>query len=259
MSVVDEYLARVDHPGGPPTLETLRGLTRAHVETIPFENLDVVLGQHRGIGLDAVVDKLVRRRRGGYCYEHAGLLLTVLAHLGFAVRPAVARVQPDRGGPNTHEALIVTVDGQDHLADVGFGAGMLLPMPLVDRATVDQAGWTNRIEADGRCWTLIQPGSEGDERAYRVDPDPALPVDFEVFHHYTSTHPGSPFTGQVVVMRLEEGRSRRLVRSTLTTEYADGRTEQREVTADTVVDELADLDVVLDDHEAAALRAWWTG
>ena len=166
-------------------------------------------------------------------------------------------MQPEHG-PNTHMALIVTVDGEEYLTDVGFGAGMLVPMPLVDGARVDQAGWTNRLEREGRCWTLIQPGADGTEnRAYRVDPERAEPVDFEVFHHYTATHPASPFTGQLVVMRLEEGLSRRLVRTTLTHEYADGRVEQREVGVDTVVEELAGLGVELDAEEAAALRAWW--
>lgn len=253
--VVAEYLARVGLSGRRPTL---RELTRAHVETIPFENVDVVLGRHPGLAPDAVVDKLVRRRRGGYCYEHARLFAAVLEQLGYVVRPVMARVKPDRGGLRTHRTLVVDVDGAGHLVDVGFGASMIAPMPLRDGVVVDQAGWDHRLEhADGH-WTLVRRTLRGEERIYRMDPQPSLPVDDEVAHHYTSTHPSSPFTGQLVVMRLAEGVSRRLVRDTLTTEYADGRVEEQRVTADTVVDVLASLDVDLDGEEAAALRAWWS-
>lgn len=246
---VGEYLDRIGLSGRPALAE----LTRAHVEAIPFENVDVVLGRHRGIGLDAVVDKLVRRRRGGYCYEHARLFAAVLEHLGYPVRTVMARVQADRGGPRTHRALIV----DDQLVDVGFGAGMLVPMPLRDGAVVDQAGWEHRLERepDGQ-WTLVRPTRAGEERAYLLDPRPSQPADDEVAHHYTSTHPSSPFTGQLVVMRLAPGVSRRLVRHTLTTEHADGRVE--EVPVDDVVDVLASLDVELARDEAAALRDWWS-
>lgn len=255
-TVVAEYLDRIGLPGARPALHEL---TRAHVAAIPFENVDVVLGRHRGIGLDAIVDKLVRRPRGGYCYEHARLVAAVLDHLGYAVRPVMARVQPDRGGPRTHRALVVDLDGEEHLVDVGFGASMVVPMPLRDGIVVDQAGWAHRLEREGGQWTLVRHTVAGEERAYRMDPQPSEPVDDEVAHHYTSTHPASPFTGQLVVMRLGEGVSRRLVRQTLTTEYADGRVVEDEVTAETVVDVLASLDVHLDGEEAAALRAWWRG
>jgi len=248
-SVVAEYLDRVGLSGERPTLSEL---TRAHVAAIPFENVDVVLGRHRGIGLDVVVDKLVRRRRGGYCYEHARLMAALLDHLGYEVRPVMARVQADRGGPRTHRALVV----DEQLVDVGFGASMLVPMPLRDGVVVDQAGWPHRLEREGREWTLVRSTRDGEERAYRLDPEPSEPVDDEVAHHFTATHPSSPFTGQLVVMRLADGVSRRLVRTTLTTEYADGRVEEQEVTD--VVDTLASLDVDLDDDEAAALRAWWS-
>lgn len=246
---VSDYLDRIGLSGAP----SLPELTRAHVAAIPFENVDVVLGRHRGIALDVIVDKLVRRRRGGYCYEHARLFAAVLEHLGYEVRTVMARVQADRGGPRTHRALIV----DDQLVDVGFGASMIVPMPLRDGAAVDQAGWEHRLEhePDGQ-WTLVRRTVAGEERAYLMDPRPTLPVDDEVAHHFTSTHPSSPFTGQLVVMRLAPGVSRRLVRRTLTTEHADGRVEEQEV--GDVVATLRSLDVELDDEEAAALRAWWS-
>src|ERR1044072_7677391 len=113
---------------------------RAHVQAIPFENVDVVLRQHQGISLDVVSAKLVGRRRGGYCYEQSGLFAAVLELIGYTAHPLSARGRPRARGPYTHMTLVVDVDGRRFLADFGFGAGILAPMPLVDGHEVDQAG-----------------------------------------------------------------------------------------------------------------------
>src|SRR5579884_4195212 len=103
---VDSYLRRIGHPPvAAPTAEALRSLHEAHVRTIPFENIDVVLGSHRGLSLEAIQDKLVRRERGGYCYEHALLFAAVAERLGFEVTRLMSRVQPHRSGARTHMTL----------------------------------------------------------------------------------------------------------------------------------------------------------
>src|SRR6185369_9076079 len=91
---LDAYLARVGQPRRAPSEDALTELMRAHVKAIPFENVDVVLGQHQGISLDVVSAKLVGRRRGGYCYEQSGLFAAVLERLGYTVHRLSARVQP---------------------------------------------------------------------------------------------------------------------------------------------------------------------
>jgi N-hydroxyarylamine O-acetyltransferase len=253
---VDAYLARIGHPRVPPTAEALRTLTRAHVRAIPFENVDVVLGAHRGIGLEAITDKLVRRLRGGYCYEHALLFAAVAQRLGFEVRRLIARVQPHRSGPRTHMTLRVGADGIEHLVDVGFGAGMFVPMPLRDGALVDQAGWLHRLTSSDGAWTLAKRTRNGWEPLHEFDESPARPIDYQVAHHYVSTHPASPFTGRLVVMRLDDGVSRRLIDDTLTTEHPDGRVQRTIVPPERLGTVLRDLDVVLDGGELADLRAW---
>lgn len=254
---VDAYLERIGHPRVPPTAQALCTLSRAHVRAIPFENVDVVLGTHRGIGLEAITDKLVRRLRGGYCYEHALLFAAVAQRLGFEVRRLVARVQPHRSGPRTHMTLRVGVDGIDHLVDVGFGAGMFVPMPLRDGALVDQAGWMHRLtRSDDGLWTLAKRTEDDWEPLHEFDESPARPIDYQVAHHYVSTHPASPFTGRLVVMRLDDGVSRRLIDDTLTTEHADGRVDRTPVPPERLGTVLRDLGVVLDGGELADLRAW---
>ncbi|MDR7300811.1 arylamine N-acetyltransferase family protein [Haloactinomyces albus] len=252
---VDAYLERIGRPRTEPSAETLRSLHEAHVRTIPFENVDVVLGEHPGLETGVVTDKLIGRRRGGYCYEHALLFAAVLEHLGFSVRRRMARVQPHRAGPRTHMVLIVRTDAGDHLADVGFGAGVLHPMPLEHGAVVDQTGWPHRLTHHEGVWTLSKYGENGWEALHAFDDTPQHPVDYEVAHHYTATHPNSPFTGKLVVMRIGHGVSRRLVGDELTVEHADGRVERTPVPPERLGDTLRDLDVVLDDAELERLRA----
>lgn len=250
---LNAYLDRIGHPAVKPSVESLHSLHRAHVLAIPFENVDVILGAHPGIGLDVIQDKLVRRRRGGYCYEHTLLFGAALERLGFEVARRVARVQPHKSGPRTHALLKVSVDGQEFLADVGFGAGQLLPTPLKDGVIVDQAGWDHRLTPDGDGWTLAKKTADGWEPQHASNDEPVRPVDYEVYHHYVSTHPHSPFTGRPVVMRVADGVVRRLVGDELTTEYADGRRTQSAVRAEDLPEVLASLDVVLSDEEAAQL------
>ncbi|WP_239062886.1 arylamine N-acetyltransferase [Streptomyces sp. SID13031] len=251
---LDAYLLRIGHPRPEASVEALYSLHAAHVRTIPFENVDVVLGTHPGIEFDAIQSKLVGRQRGGYCYEHALLFAAVLEALGFEVERRVARVQPHRPGPRTHMLLLVRIDGQDFLADVGFGAGMLHPMPLKDGAVVDQAGWDHKLTAAGELWTLSKQTPDGWVPMHASDNEPQLLIDYKVYHQYISTSPDSPFSTKLVVMRLDEGISRRLVGDQLTIEYADGRTTQRTVAPDEINAVLKDLDVVLNAEEVDRLR-----
>lgn len=253
---LDAYLDRIGHPRVRPSVDgtdALRSLHEAHVRAIPFENVDVMLGTHPGLGLDVIDDKLVRRHRGGYCYEHALLFAAILEQLGYPVQRRIARVQPHRAGPRTHMMLTVPADGVDYLVDVGFGAGMLYPMPLRDGAVVDQAGWEHRLTRYGAGWTLSKRAKDGWQPLHAFDDTPQHPIDYDVAHHYTSTHPRSPFTGRLVVMRLDHGVSRRLVGDELTVERAGGSLERTSVSPERLDATLRELDVVLDAAQLAAL------
>ncbi|MER7082036.1 N-hydroxyarylamine O-acetyltransferase [Saccharopolyspora kobensis] len=252
---LEGYLARIGHPAVPgPSVAALRSLHEAHVQAIPFENVDVVLGQHPGIELGTIYDKLVRSRRGGYCFEHALLFAAVLENLGFDVERRMARVDPDGSGYRTHMVLRVRVEGADHLADVGFGAGMLSPMPFEDGAVVDQAGWRHRLVRNGPLWNLEKAGADGWEVLHASDELPQRFTDYEVAHHYVATHPNSPFVAKPVVFRLEPGVSRGLVGNKLTVERASGEREVAEVAPGQLREVLRGLGVELSEQEFAALR-----
>src|ERR1044072_2086323 len=94
---LDRYFARIGYHGPrTPTLATLNGISAAHVQTIPFEQLDVRLGRRVDVDPAAIERKLVGDRRGGYCFEQNALLLTALTALGFQARPLSARVRYQR-------------------------------------------------------------------------------------------------------------------------------------------------------------------
>ncbi|HKN53658.1 MAG TPA: arylamine N-acetyltransferase, partial [Amycolatopsis sp.] len=112
---LEAYLAQVGQEKRVPSASALKQLAQAHVGAFPFENVDVILRQHKGISPDVVAEKFLGRQRGGYCYEQNGLFAAVAEELGYRVHRLVARVQPRRPGPYTHMTLVVEADGLDHL------------------------------------------------------------------------------------------------------------------------------------------------
>src|SRR5512133_627288 len=155
------YLRRIGFSGEVRSdLTTLRALHQAHVSTIPFENLDVQMGLPIRLDLDSVQAKLVRRRRGGYCFEQNSLFLAVLRQVGFDVLPCEARVR--RGAttllPRTHMLLLVRLEDQRWLCDVGFGGdGPLHPVLLDGQAHAQFLGEFRVVEeADGERLNVLQ-------------------------------------------------------------------------------------------------------
>lgn len=234
---LDAYFART----GASASSSLKELHEAHVRAIPFENIDVMLGLVPSLDLVDIQEKLVHRRRGGYCYEHQLLFTAVLERLGYTVARRLSRVMT---GPRTHMMSIV----DDHLVDVGFGAGMLHPMPLADGAVVDQAGWLHRLRREDRRWVLEKQSGDDWQLLHAFEDDvEQQPVDYMAANYYVATHERSPFSRQLVVMRLEPGLSRRLVGSTLTIEHAGEKPENSQV--EDLVKTLESLDITLTERE----------
>jgi N-hydroxyarylamine O-acetyltransferase len=207
---LDPYLARIGYVGGlEPSLETLRGLHRAHVLSIPFENLDILLGRPILLDVASLQAKIVDRGRGGYCFEQNTLFAAALEHLGFDVTHLAARVRmgDDRSTPRTHMILAVDFAGTRWLADVGFGGDTLLdPVALDDDEPVRQGAWMFRLVREGDVRVLRGLRHDGWMDLYAFTEEPQLSIDYEVSNHYTSTWPRSPFVTHVVVQRsgLEE-------------------------------------------------------
>ncbi|MFF8277033.1 arylamine N-acetyltransferase [Streptomyces lateritius] len=256
---LDAYLERVGYDGElAPTVRTLTALHRAHVRAIPFENLDVALGRVVSLDVKSLQSKLVRSRRGGYCYEQNSLFAAVLERLGFQVagRGARNRTRGDVLLPVTHALLIVTVDGRPWLADTGFGQqGPLEPVPLREGVRVEQGGWTFGIGVeDEGIHVLRSLRPEGWKDLYAFSPQTLCPGDFTVMNHYSSSHPRSSFVGKVVAQQPGAGVRRALIRDLLTTVRADGTVEERTVGPGELIQTLSEVfGIELDAEESAAL------
>lgn len=261
---VGAYLTRIGY-GGPTeaTVTVLRRLHRAHVAAIPFENLDIVLGRGIRIDLPSIQEKLVRGRRGGYCYEHNLLFAALLERLGFAVARLAGRVRMGnaRTLPSTHMTLKVSADGEPWLADVGFGAeGLLEPVPLAEGVTSKQGGRAYGLAREtGREWVLRSSRPEGWLDLYAFTLEPKHHADYFVANYYTSTHPRSPFTGRTVVQSVAPDRRLSLVDGRLDETDAAGKATTRDASDDELGALLRHFGVVLAPGELDLLRALGAG
>jgi N-hydroxyarylamine O-acetyltransferase len=190
--------------GRQPTAQTLRDLHLAHATHVPFENLDVMLRRPIRLDLESLEQKLVRNRRGGYCFEQNLFFAAVLERLGFAVTLLQARVRfrAHRVLPRTHVALVVDVAGERWLADLGFGScGLLVPIPLAVEE-YQQFAWTYRLARESDLWVLRAPVGGVWQDLYVFTLEPQLAVDFEPPNHYIATHPDSRFVQTLTVQRV---------------------------------------------------------
>ena len=219
-----DYLRRIGLDTAPsPDAPGLGQLQRAHRLAIAFENLDIMLGRGIRLAPDAICAKLVGLRRGGYCFEQNSLFLQMLRAMGFAARPLLARVWLGLAGkvsPRTHMLLLVTIDGEQWIADVGFGGSYIPPIPLADGARAETPdGARHRLrratlpgDPDG-VWLLGRAGpvaatdgrfrdSANWQAQYGFAEIGVAAADIEQANHWTATRPGARFTSLHVASRV---------------------------------------------------------
>jgi arylamine N-acetyltransferase len=210
------YFDRIGYRGpAEPTVETVRALVAAHNRSIPFENLDPLLGiPVADLSAAALTDKLVSRRRGGYCYEHNGLRGYVLDALGFGVERLSGRVvwmRPDGPLPaQTHQVLSVTVHDVDAplLVDVGFGGQTLTsPIRLQPGPVQETRHEPYRIRERDDGYQLEAEINGEWQPLYMFTTRPQPRIDLEVGSWYVSTNPNSHFvTGLTAALVTDDAR-----------------------------------------------------
>jgi arylamine N-acetyltransferase len=226
------YFDRINYRGAAePNLEVLQDLMTAHTRSIPFENLDPLMGVPvADLSPKALTDKLVHRRRGGYCYEQNGLMGYVLAEIGFRVRRLAGRViwmlPPDAPlGAQTHTVLAVTFPGSQgpYLVDVGFG-GQTLTSPIRFETGNAQPTTHEPYRLNDRGDGLLLHALVRDEwqPLYVFGTHTVPQVDLDVGSWFVSTHPQSIFvTGLMVALTTDDARYN-LAGRNLTIHRADG-------------------------------------
>lgn len=248
------YLERVGHSWNVrPNLETLRSLHRAHVTTIPFENLDVQLGEVPSLEPDAIFDKLVERGRGGWCYEMNGLFGAALQAIGFEVTRLSCGVMRQDGGDErmgTHLALLADCEGP-WLCDVGFGGSLLEPLPLAAGGRQD-APYTVSLEPiDDGYWRFTERHDSAFSYDFRAEPaDEAL---LAAKRDWQARDPASNFTLNFVAQRRSPDRHAVLRGRLLTQRGPKGATTQTIADADEFALTLAERFGI---HEPRARELW---
>jgi N-hydroxyarylamine O-acetyltransferase len=200
---LDAYLARIAYEGRlEPRFETLHALHYQHASHIPFENVDVQLGRPIRLDLESLQQKLVVRRRGGYCFEQNGLFAAVLRKIGFRVTTLSARVRYGATTitPRTHMLLEVDLPEGAFLADVGFGGhGLLAPLRLVPGEEQAQHLDTYRLIDEGGKYGLEARIDGKFVPLYGFTLEETFPIDYELANYFTSTHPSSRFVQMLMV------------------------------------------------------------
>jgi N-hydroxyarylamine O-acetyltransferase len=211
---LSSYFRRIRYEGpARPDTKTLHALHRSHALAVPFENLDVILDRGISLKLGDIEAKIVGAHRGGWCFEQNGLFASVLEQIGFPVTRLAARVRfgTTRVLPRTHMILLVHAEGQDWLADVGYGGwGFLEPLPLSHNAQIRQGAWTFELKESNGEWALSCAECPAGPDQYVFTLAPQLDPDYEPANHYCATHPNSRFVKSLTV-QLAGVEERRLI------------------------------------------------
>lgn len=243
---LDAYLARVGFDEAPhPDVRTLAALQLGHVVHIPFENLSPLLGEEVPLGVDALIEKMVHRRRGGWCFEHNGLFSHALREIGFDVTTLAARVRwnvpVDRVTSRSHMLMLVEARGERYLADVGFG-GLTLTSPLRFEPGLEQMTphEPHRIVAmEGERYGL-EAFLHGEWKLlYIFDLVPAVQADYDVSNWYLGHHPQSQFVTGLMAARADHDRRHALRNRNYSIHHRHGDTEKR------VVQDVAEMKRIL--------------
>lgn len=205
------YLERIGYKGAiEPTIDNLRAIHRAHMMSVPFENLDIHVGRWIVLDEDRLFHKIVNERRGGFCFEQNGLFYAMLREMGYDVIRLEANVCGDDGNygiPMNHMALLVTIDGKRWIADVGFGDSFTEPLEI-DRYDPQQIGEEQfKIEHDGTVGYYWYLDNSNWEIQYRFFFEAHGLDDYSEACHYMQTSPKTHFTQKRVCSKATpEGR-----------------------------------------------------
>ncbi len=208
---VEAYLKRINYTGPTDvTPETLRALQVAHLKTVPFENLSIHAGESIVLEEEALYQKIVEQRRGGFCYECNGAFAGLLRALGFEVEMLAAGVARRDGGFGPifdHMVLAVTL-AERWLVDVGFGDSFIEPLLLDSREEQVQGTRAFRIDDDDKYLILLRRNEGEDwEPQYRFTLQSFGFADYDEMCRFQQTSPESHFTQNLICSRItDDGR-----------------------------------------------------
>ena len=236
-----DYLQRIGLDSVPAAdRQGLSQLHHAQFFSIPFENLDIQLGRLIKLDSRSLIDKLIYKKRGGYCFELNGLLLMALETLGFSARPLLARVHlEDPPSGRTHQVNAVQLGSETWLIDAGFGAGgPRFPMLMKDGWSHMQGGVGFRVLRKEPYGWIVQSWESSWKDSYSFEEGWVSGPDIEVANFYTSHSPQSHFTTMRTVSKPTDNGRTSLQNQVLTILHGDSE-QVREVEESETLDVLA--------------------
>ena len=249
------YFRRIGFSGDArPDLATLKAIHRAHSLAVTYENFDVQLGRPLTTDPAEAFDKIVRRGRGGWCYEMNGLLGAALEAIGFEVTRLAGGVhRATRGDEAVGNPLVLMVDigGEPWIADVGFGDGSRDPFPLREGPVVSD-GYAYRLERLDADWWRFHNHPLGGAPGFDFTADPADPARLAHMCRELQTSPQSPFV-MVAVAQRHFGDEIRLLRGRVFRRVRGDRHDEQLIDAPDAFVALLKREFDLDLPEAAAL------
>ena len=250
------YLDRIGYAGPVrPDSATLKALHRAHLKAISYENLDVQLGRRVTTDPADAYDKIVRRGRGGWCYEMNGLFGWALDQIGFSVMRMAGAANRELLGDlliGNHLVLLVDLGAEGRwIADVGFGDGSIDPFPLAAWSG-EIEGFAFRLEPMGGGWWRFHNHPYGWAKSFDFQVQPADPALLAGRCDWLQFAPESSFVLNLVAQRFRNGAILQLRGRVFRQVTPDGVTQRTLDSADELVAVLKD-DFGLDVPEVADL------
>ncbi|PKG82893.1 arylamine N-acetyltransferase [Colwellia sp. 75C3] len=203
--IAQSYLADLTIKGNSLEIGFLNELQSKHIAQYSFNNLAVILGQELPLDIESLFNKIVERRRGGYCFEHNKLVFTVLSELKFDVRILLSKViyNQDVEVARTHRVTLLTLAGEDYIVDAGFGhLGARFPVKVSLGLVQDQGDAQYRIIKNGRgdyCYQVFK--DDGFFTLYTFDLHHYTESDCLLGHFYSHKHPNAAFVNNLVICR----------------------------------------------------------
>ncbi|WP_114765025.1 arylamine N-acetyltransferase family protein [Vibrio rhodolitus] len=222
-SSIQHYLSHLAIPPDLDGLARVNYMVKKHLSLFAFSSTNVVLERDLPLDIDAIVERLVERKQGGYCFEHNKLMQFALEHLGYQVRPILARVLLNGNEYNrrSHRFTLLTWQGKNYIVDVGFGIGSPQEAMVLESRDYHWQDSHVRLRAiEGQDYRVEKMEDDGIVTFYRFDLSEATEDDCEASHYYTHKFPQSNFVNNLVISKIHANK-RQLVRRLEVFEYDD--------------------------------------
>ena len=199
---VESYLERVNINHVQVDLHSLQLLQRNHMLHIPFENLDISQKKRIDLNREKMYDKIIKKKRGGLCFELNPLFNWLLTQLGFTTTLITGTVAIDEntwGKENTHLTNLVKIEETTYLADVGFGNSSHIPIPLSGEIVNDSFHRYRIVHRTKQLYDLQQALSKGWQTQICFSTEPRTLSEYEPLSTFIQTNPHSPFANHTLV------------------------------------------------------------